>query len=170
MIVYGLTIGKTDNGNILYQSPQFKGLQGIGADNDSAFVAMIQQVEAELSRIIDAGEAFPKGIDPAKASAKKDTGSFILPLAMQLTMRLHETMLAKKVTRHDLARLLALDDMDVANDGWELHTILKLKPHTAPKYQKVRRLLDIQRDSSINEMAEAFRVLGCDVDVIISDK
>lgn len=170
MIRYGLVIEKS--GKIYcYGSPQFQDLKGYGITEEDAFKDFLKKFHEKLRSIIKKRQSFPSSISGKAVSvSKKGTGSFQLPISIELAMRLHTTMLEKGVDKSALARLLALTDDDVKSGEWNLKKTLKIMPKVPPKYKKVQRLLDISHDSTLDEMSEAFRVLDCLIDVNIVSK
>lgn len=162
MITYGLIINETE-GNCCFESPQFPGIKGIAQNRDMAFISLMSQVENQLQETIQEGKTFPQGIDRNKLPSQKNTGSFMLPLSAQFTLQLHSVMLQKKISRKILARLLALDSNDVKSEEWNLEHTINIAPKNELKYDDVDKLLNIIYPSTINEMAEAFRVLGFDI-------
>lgn len=169
MIAYALKERKS--GKIYaYSTPQLPSIEGFGNTPSQAFKDMAGKMTAELKRRMAAGEALPDFLSHEErrrlaAKQEKGTGTFCFPLTVELKLLLYNTMKAKKVTRPMLAKLLALLENEVSPDGWRLANTLTIEPKAPPKYKKVQRLLDIEHDSSINEIAEAFRVLDSQIDV-----
>ncbi len=166
-IVYNFSM-KKEREHLCCSSLQFPEICGIGIDKQDAFLSLITQIEAQLKENIKNGLTVPLGEDVYLQ--KNSDGIFTLPLSMQFSLYLYSAMLDKDISKDTLAQLLALDEIDVQNNEWDFEKISKIKSRNNPKYAEVEKLLDIAYDSTINEMAEAFRVLGFDVSLTIEDR
>lgn len=98
-------------------------------------------------------------------TTKQGKGTFGLPLNMSLKIKLYTTMLENNVSQTDLARLLALTQEDIPDGDWRLEKIKNIAQSKKPKYKNVQRLFDINHDSTIKEIEQAYRVLGYNVTI-----
>lgn len=133
---------------------------GEGETKDEAFASFL------TSFIVHIGKCLKEGVKIApEFKGKERSNTFGLPLNMTLKIKLNNTMLNSGVTRTELAHLLALTYEEVPNENWTLEALKKLKPKGSPKYKNVQRLFDINHDSTVREVEQAYRVLGYNVNV-----
>ncbi|MBT1689862.1 hypothetical protein [Dawidia soli] len=168
MVTYQIQHSKS--GDVcMSKSPQFPDLVGFGFDRDSAFVDFMEKLALELNAIIARGGEFPKS--NAKRSRTSGSGLLGINTAMAIKMHLHNVMRKNKVSRGDLARMMALTEEDVDSGSWHLEHIRTLEPKSGKvDYKKVHRLLDVRHNSTLTELEEAFRLLDCDIDFVVLSK
>lgn len=135
-------------------------IYGEGVTQDDAFTVFLTAFFGHLRKCLKQGIRIA---DEYHGKASK--GTFGLPLNMALKIKLHNVMLDNGITRTTLAQLLALTHEEVPDGDWSLEFLSRLKPENKPKYKNVHRLFDIDHDSTIREIEQAYRVLGYNVSI-----
>jgi|GEM_PF-5708683 len=150
------------------RSPQFPNVVSYASNEEAVLKKFFFDLDNELNCLINANKLIPAPVSNPQRKEKGD-GSFALSLSAECTVLLYNAMQRKGIDRKQLATLLALTEKDVKPEDWQSDKLKNIKPSTSPKYKKVQRLLDVCLASTINEMTEAFRVIGCYLNIKVEN-
>lgn len=139
MISYRVKL-QDDEGTVLVTSPDFPELVTFGDDREDA----LSYAVGAFSEAIAARMAHREPI-PAPSKGKTSEPRVVLPLQVELKVRLYQNMDELGVRKADLARKM------------DLHR------------QEIDRLLDLNHATSISKIEKAFAVLGKTLDIEVSD-
>lgn len=137
MLGYRIEIAPDDNGTFLVTCPQLPMVATFGNDPGDARLHALDAIETALASMIEDGEAVPV---PDRILGEKQE-IVRLPLLTALKVNLHWAFQASGVTLDEMAERMR----------WSRHA--------------VERLFEIGHSSRIEEMEQAFRALGRDLDV-----
>lgn len=144
------------------KSHQFPNIEGKGSTSEEAIDQLITKVFHEIRFRLDNDIEVPEDYNIKNKAVK----SFGLPFNMALKIKLHNTRVCKAVSKGQLARYLALTYEEVPDGVWTTENLQKIQLRNAPKYKNVQRLFNIDHDSTVREIEQAFRVLGYNLDII----
>lgn len=154
---FNYQVKKSKKYNVM--NPDFPNISGVGDTEDEAFHNFLTTFFDCLRSCLKVGVSIPIG------KKTPNLKSFGLPLNMTLKIKLHNLRIENDVPLTELAHLLALTYKDVVDDDWSLPALRRYVPVKKPKYKNVQRLFNIDHDSTVREIEQAFRVLGYGVDV-----
>lgn len=140
-------------------SPQFPGITGVGKTELKAIKMFFAELNVFLRESIKKQQLPPKPILPTSLINREGHGSFNLPLQTEIAILLVEKMIESFISPGRLAKLLALTEEEVSYN-WQLKHTRSKEPRQKPKYKNVQRLLNIDHESTLAEIVEAFRVLN----------
>ena len=156
---YSYKIAKHGNKKYEATSKDFPSLGGIGKTEDEAMDGLMTAVVGYIKECLSDETSIPEALETARDN------TFGWALNMMMKMKLHNTRLACGVKRTELAHLLGLTYDDVKDGDWSLENLRTLIPCKKPKYKNVQRLFDLDHDSTVREVEQAYRVLGFAVHV-----
>ncbi len=139
MISYRVKL-EDDEGTVLVTSPDFPELVTFGEDREDA----LSYAEGAFSEAIAARMANREPI-PTPSKGKASELRVLLPLQVELKVRLYQSMDDLGVRKADLARKM------------DLHR------------QEIDRLLDLNHATNVAKIEKAFAVLGKTLDIKVSD-
>ena len=139
MISYRVRL-EDDEGTVLVTSPDFPELVTFGEDREDA----LSYAVGAFSEAIAARMARREPI-PTPSKGKPSEPRVVLPLQIELKVRLYQSMDSLGVRKADLARKM------------DLHR------------QEIDRLLDLNHATNVARIEKAFAVLGKTLDIKVSD-
>jgi antitoxin HicB len=131
---------ENDEGTVLVTSPDFPELVTFGEDREDA----LSYAVGAFSEAIAARMALREPI-PLPSKGKTADPRVVLPLQVELKVRLYQNMDKQGIRKADLARKM------------DLHR------------QEIDRLLDLNHATSLNKIERAFAVLGKSLDFEVTD-
>jgi antitoxin HicB len=140
MLCYPVRLSRDTNDTILVHVPDIPEAHTFGDDEDEALMHAVDAIETALSMYIDDRRDIPSPSAP-KRGMKRVT----LPALTQAKLALYSTMRANKIGKAELAR--------------------RLNCHLP----QVDRLLDLMHASRLDQLETAFRVLGKQLSIRISE-
>jgi antitoxin HicB len=140
MLRYPVTLEKDTNGTILVSFPDVPEAHTFGEDEGEALMHAADALETALSTYVDDRRDIPKP-SPVKARGK----AVALPALSEAKLALYQTMRAQRVGKAELAR--------------------RLNCHLP----QVDRLLDLMHSSRLDQMEAAFRALGKQISIQVSE-
>jgi antitoxin HicB len=139
MLRYPVSLSKED-GRILVSFPGFPGVHTYGDDESEALERAIDALETMLMGVIE-----DRGEIPEPGRLRRKDRYVTLPALTEAKVALYKTMRAKKVGKAELAR--------------------RLNCHLP----QIDRLLDLNHSSRLDQIEQAFLMLGKRLDISLAD-
>jgi antitoxin HicB len=140
MVQYPVRLSRDTNGTILIEVPDIPEVHTFGDDEDEALMHAVDAIETALSMYIDDRRELP-----SPSAAKRSLKLVTLPALTEAKLALYEAMRAAKVGKAELAR--------------------RLNVHLP----QIDRLLDLTHSSRLDQLESAFRALGKQLSVTITE-
>ena len=140
MLIYPVKLSRDTNGTILVDVPDVPEAHTFGDDESEALMRAVDAIESALSFYIDDRKDIPLPSAP-----KRGMKRVALPALTEAKIALYSTMRANKVGKAELAR--------------------RLNCHLP----QIDRLLDLMHSSRLEQLEAAFRALGKQLSVHISE-
>jgi antitoxin HicB len=139
MLRYAVKLLKDSNGTLLVDVPSIPEAHTFGEDRDEALMRAVDAIETALIGYVEDRLPIPKS-DP-----KPGRNFVTLPALTEIKLALYETMRAQRVGKAELAR--------------------RLNCHLP----QVDRLLDLMHSSRLDQLEAAFRALGKQLSIQVSE-
>ena len=140
MLRYPVKLRRDTNDTIRVEVPDIPEAHTFGDDQDEALMQAVDAIETALSMYIDDRRDIP-----APSPIKRGMKFVTMPALTEAKLALYTAMRARKVGKAEMAR--------------------RLNCHLP----QVDRLLDLAHDSRLDQMEAAFRVLGKELRIQISE-
>ena len=145
MLRYPVKLSKDTNGSILVDVPDIPEAHTVGEDREEALARAADAIETALMGYIEDRRDIPAPRAPRSKDSKDSKEAVTLPALTEAKLALYMAMRTSKVGKAELAR--------------------RLNCHLP----QVDRLLDLGHGSRLDQLEAAFRVLGKQLGIQISE-